>query len=249
MIVNSLYQFLFVMIFILSSGKVFSQIKNGRVIYTVSFNKEAALKELDSMHITDPFVRAGLKEYYEFADDVTMQLDFSEEYSRFHGERSLESDNAKTSAFMAIMSGLSSNTYVNLNTGEVYKDTDVLAGVLIKQPPLKWNLTRETKTIANYTCYKAMAIWEITTSSGERKHKLEAWYTPDIPLSLGPYLFTGLPGVILELHVPKQNLIFKAESLDLNPPVPEEVNFPDKKIISQEEADNILRGYLKDVKN
>ena len=59
-------------------------------------------------------------------------------------------------------------------------------------PPIKWNLKyKETKKIGKYTCKKATATFRGTN--------IEAYYTQEIPVSIGPYKFKGLPGLILEI--------------------------------------------------
>lgn len=56
-------------------------------------------------------------------------------------------------------------------------------------PKMKLKLSNEKKKIGNYECKKA------TTEFRGRKY--DAWYTEKIPVSLGPWKFNGLPGVIL----------------------------------------------------
>lgn len=59
-------------------------------------------------------------------------------------------------------------------------------------PKIQWNLKhKETKKINNYICKKATAFWRGT--------HLEAYYTGKIPVSIGPYKFKGLPGLIMEI--------------------------------------------------
>lgn len=57
-------------------------------------------------------------------------------------------------------------------------------------PDIKWTINSENKTIGNFTCIKAVGVF------GGRTY--EAWFTPQIPVSLGPYKLGGLPGMILE---------------------------------------------------
>lgn len=59
-------------------------------------------------------------------------------------------------------------------------------------PAVKWNITNETATRADYPCQKA------TTSYGDRDY--EAWFTFQIPIQDGPYKFSGLPGLIVEMY-------------------------------------------------
>lgn len=54
-----------------------------------------------------------------------------------------------------------------------------------------WEISEAKDTLFNYIIYKA------TCAYGGRK--FEAWFTPDIPVSEGPYKFYGLPGLILKI--------------------------------------------------
>lgn len=71
-----------------------------------------------------------------------------------------------------------------------------------KTPTLKWNIGTEKKKILNLDCIKA------TTSFAGRNYI--AWFTNDISVSDGPYKFTGLPGLILEINDTKNHYIHKA---------------------------------------
>lgn len=56
-------------------------------------------------------------------------------------------------------------------------------------PKWDWKLYEETRRVCGYVCHKAVAkhagrIWT-------------AWYTEEIPSNAGPWLFYGLPGLIL----------------------------------------------------
>lgn len=57
---------------------------------------------------------------------------------------------------------------------------------------ISWNMTGATKTIAEHTCHEAIGEFRGRTYS--------AWFTLDIPVSVGPFKFTGLPGLILEVN-------------------------------------------------
>lgn len=72
-------------------------------------------------------------------------------------------------------------------------------------PVIKWNLKyKETKKIGKYLCKKATAVFRGTD--------IEAYYTTEIPISVGPFKFKGLPGLILEvktLGINKQSWVVK----------------------------------------
>lgn len=56
-------------------------------------------------------------------------------------------------------------------------------------PKMIWKLFKESKKIKNYTCKKATTIF--------RGRTYEVWYTEKIPITIGPWKFNGLPGLIL----------------------------------------------------
>ena len=63
----------------------------------------------------------------------------------------------------------------------------------------KWELVDESKLINGYTCYKAISYKTNKNNSGLFRFKIEAWYTPELPVPFGPVEFNSLPGLILEL--------------------------------------------------
>ncbi len=75
-----------------------------------------------------------------------------------------------------------------------------------KQPSFNWKLENYTKEILGYNCKKATADF--------RGRKYTAWYTQDIPINNGPFLFNGLPGLIMEIEDRKDHYHFTAIALD-----------------------------------
>lgn len=65
---------------------------------------------------------------------------------------------------------------------------------------INWSIESEKKIIGNFSVQKA------TTNVMGRKWV--AWFCNDIPLPYGPYCFTGLPGLILEIYDDKLNYKF-----------------------------------------
>lgn len=69
-----------------------------------------------------------------------------------------------------------------------------MAGVYRYEEPLpnqKWEITGETSEKMGFRVTKA-----VTTFRGRR---WEAWFSEEIPLPYGPYVFGGLPGLIVEM--------------------------------------------------
>ncbi|MCL2511083.1 MAG: GLPGLI family protein [Bacteroidales bacterium] len=72
-------------------------------------------------------------------------------------------------------------------------------------PEINWQIHGDKKIIAGYSCQKA------TTKFRGREY--EAWFTFDIPVSDGPYKFTGLPGLILEIYDSQSHYSFKCTGI------------------------------------
>jgi GLPGLI family protein len=101
-----------------------------------------------------------------------------------------------------------------------------------------WKPGTEQRKIQGYICQSA------TMNKGDKK--ITAWFTPQIPVSMGPELFTGLPGLILAVDIDGQNVIL-ATSVDLNIPDMEKVKVPKEgQKTSQEEFDKILAEKVKE---
>ncbi len=64
----------------------------------------------------------------------------------------------------------------------------------------RWKLSQNKKSIHGFDC--RMAVLEIGG------YNYLAWYAPEISLKNGPFLFEGLPGLVLELECPSKNFIF-----------------------------------------
>ncbi len=85
-----------------------------------------------------------------------------------------------------------------------------------------WKIKSEIKEVAGYLCMLA------TTYDSLRNYSIEAWFTTDIPASVGPEEFMGLPGAILEVNIDEGVVLFTATSVTLNenqelPPLPKKV--------------------------
>lgn len=61
-----------------------------------------------------------------------------------------------------------------------------------KIPYIEWQIQNESKSILGYTCQKAIGQLY--------NREWTVWFTMDIPVSEGPWLLSGLPGLILEAN-------------------------------------------------
>jgi hypothetical protein len=80
-----------------------------------------------------------------------------------------------------------------------------------ERPEFAWKLTGEAAQFLGFPVYQAIATQDSTT--------LEAWFTPDIPVSAGPAQYGGLPGLILTLAVDSNRVVYTATAVDTTTPV------------------------------
>lgn len=71
---------------------------------------------------------------------------------------------------------------------------------------LKWKFTGRQKLILGHPCQEA-----VSNSGGKEEDGLTAWYTTDIPVSTGPQMLRGLPGMVLEGTIGKNVTITATE--------------------------------------
>lgn len=100
---------------------------------------------------------------------------------------------------------------------------------LVKEPlqKFKWTILDESKQIDNYKCRAAKTI----DANG---YEIKAWFAPEIPVSLGPGRYIGLPGLILEVKIGFKHYLAKRIQFSLD----SEINPPSTgRIMTREEYD------------
>ena len=103
---------------------------------------------------------------------------------------------------------------------------------------LEWKITDEIRTIANYKCRKA--VGRICDSV-----YVVAFYTDDIAVSGGPEMFGGLPGMILEIAIPRLYTTWIATKVEPESPKPQDYKAPEKgKKVTQKEMHDTLQESI-----
>ncbi|WP_426329196.1 GLPGLI family protein [Pedobacter sp. R-06] len=105
------------------------------------------------------------------------------------------------------------------NTNELYTDFSKKARVIRKPirgedfilkdtiPHLNWKIMHDVRQIAGYECRKAIAVINDSVT-------VVAFYSEEILLRGGPEGFTGLPGMILGLAIPRYNTTWFATKVE-----------------------------------
>lgn len=73
-------------------------------------------------------------------------------------------------------------------------------------PSMSWSLSTDTATICDYLCQKATCRW--------RGRNYVAWFSPQLPIKLGPWKFGGLPGLILKIYDTKHLYTWQAVAIE-----------------------------------
>ena len=107
-----------------------------------------------------------------------------------------------------------------------------------KIPYIEWQIQDESKSILGYTCQKAIGQLY--------NREWTVWFTMDIPVSEGPWLLEGLPGLILEAN--DADNIFHFTAIELGKDDALSVEPPTKKHIkcSREELMNYRKKFDED---
>ncbi|MCE7063644.1 GLPGLI family protein [Dyadobacter sp. CY326] len=106
-----------------------------------------------------------------------------------------------------------------------------------------WKVMNKIKEVAGYMCM--MAVTEDTI----KNQKITAWFADNIPVSGGPQMYGGLPGMILELDVNDGDIVTTAKEVKLRPVTGEELALPKKlkgKKINAAKYVELTSNHIKD---
>jgi GLPGLI family protein len=107
-------------------------------------------------------------------------------------------DNPMLNQFNTIFTDIKTKSSVDQK--KVFEQTYLIKDSTRK---IKWKITDETREIAGYTCRRANGIYLDSIY-------VVAFYTTRIPVAGGPESFSGLPGMILGVALPHENITWFA---------------------------------------
>ena len=115
------------------------------------------------------------------------------------------------------ISAESNTIYTDLSAGSIVMAKDAMGEqFLLKDSTrkIKWRIINETRDILGYNCIRANGLVSDSIY-------VVAYYTDKIRVSGGPELFSGLPGMILQLAIPHENVSWVATKIsDTAPATP-----------------------------
>lgn len=132
------------------------------------------------------------------------------------------------------------NNYDSIKTitqKQVFEKTYLLQDSLMN---IEWKITNETRTIAGFNCRKAVGRFMDTIYA-------VAFYTDEIIVPAGPEVYTGLPGLILGVALPRLNTTWFATKLELKESGSKDFAIPAKgKKINRKEMFKTIISATKD---
>lgn len=223
--------FIFSLSFMLSIG----QNRNSTITYDFSFSfSDDFYNQLDQTR------KNNFKEAERIAKLIEPKLVFNDSLAVFYSGEILDIDNKMALIIAKAFCKCKQKLFYRIKEKILYSESNEnpfhnCDQCLIYKPmSINWELYNESKFINNYLCYKATQ--NITYKSGEKEliNKVTAWYCPEIPYSIGPKGYGGLPGLIFELHEKEGS--YGIVSIELNNNDDMKIEIPKyKKLISHDE--------------
>jgi GLPGLI family protein len=185
-----------VLFFLILTSFVFSQ-QNICVEYKLDLTIDEDLQSKIDNGALGNFLLNSLEREIEISDDLTFSLVIQDTISRFYlsdmknsVEDKMENEFLFYSSYSGEMFYFGNKVYNYNKYSQIYVYTDYDSN---------WNISSETKTINDLVCYKATSTRTVINPKGVFNLPVVAWFCPEIPHSVGPIGFCGLPGLIVQL--------------------------------------------------
>ena len=249
---------------------VFSQEFQGMAVYeSKTSTNDFKARLADNKELT-PDMQKMIEDRMKMMFEKTFQLYFNRTASIYKEEEKLEAAGQNPGfRMMSNMMGAGGTFYKNTKDKTYTVDKEFLGKEFLIQdslPKMTWKTENETKQIGGYTCFKATAVRQASSTDfrnfrmkkpEEQKKESEgktnlldelnlpkeinitAWYTPEIPISQGPENYWGLPGLILEVNDGKTTILCSKVVLNLKDQI--EIKAPTKgEVITQKKYDDTV---------
>ena len=220
---------------------ILSQAQNteGRIVYleTLNLSIELSPEMQQYAHLIPTEQKTKMDLYFNDQESLYAKNTDPEETD----ENPFEEQDA-----MQIRIGMGANgsTYLNHKSNTLLKSEDLMGKQFLVQGDLEkpnWKIVGDQKEILGYNCILAQLQEDSTT--------INAWFTPEIPVQVGPSEFYGLPGAILAANFTsgEQKISLEAQSITLES-VADKIVVPEKgKKVTQEEFEEIMQKRMEEM--
>lgn len=236
-------------------------------------NSEGASENLKDSNIDTELLKQ-IQEQFQKGFNSVFELYFYNHQSKYQKQESLEPVKPNSGFSMTVTKdGDDHVLFKDIKKNETIEVTDFYSRTFYIKDSLtiqKWEIIQETKQIGDYLCIKAMQIIPVSKEALEaykkemeksnakktnfltplqpKEKRIEAWFTPQIPIGHGPSRYHGLPGLILELKVDKE--VFLATKIVLQSKDLKPIEFPKvKKALTQKEFAEMKKKKYESLQN
>jgi GLPGLI family protein len=253
-------------VFLLLSNKPQPQEFQGQAFYSSKANMEFGRWGARMSEAQKKQMQARLKNRLE----KTYVLNFNKEESLFNEEEKLDAMSGATDSWGKNFAR--GEQYKNVKENALVQNQEFYGKQFLVKDELQkfdWVMGKESKQIGQYMCFKASAIvpskelawfdfsWRNLRSQqpkedGEQPEinmtTIEAWYTPQIPVSHGPAEYWGLPGLILEVNTGNTTML--CTKIVMNPKDKLDVEAPSKgKEITKSAYQETIASKMKEMRD
>lgn len=135
-------------------------------------------------------------------------------------------------------------TYCNYESNTIADQREFMGKKFLIKDELtapSWKMTGNQKQVGKYICQEASYKKDSTT--------ILAYFTPQIPIAIGPSNYRGLPGAVLEVNIDNGQTVIVAKEVSLGKVPSDIIVEPTKgKKISNEDYDEIVEKKLKEMR-
>jgi len=206
--------FLFIFLLFSFCTLVFSQDNCIKVIYKVH---RSIINRNDSITSPQKFkIREGVNKNIA---NLKYELYCNSFKSLFFLEEKMELEENTYYKIASIIGG-KGHFYKNIKDKIKFKQSEISGhkfNILNDFNEYQWNITKETKIINGFLCYKATTTLQEYDYLRKRANTFspEAWFTTEISYPFGPNGFDGLPGLVLEASL-NSKTIYYATKIEYN---------------------------------
>jgi len=199
-------------------------ISSGNIEFEKSVNTYAIIKRLYGNRLDDSFLQQAFEQYKK----TQPQFKVLKSTLTFGNDKTLYTPGAPETVpggfFTVPMADQNNIIFTDMATKMVTAQKAVFEQIYLVKDTLrkiKWKVTDETRDIAGYSCRRANGLMMDSIY-------VVAFFATQIPVSGGPESFAGLPGMILEVALPHENVIWRATKVT-EAAIPENAVAPPKK--------------------
>lgn len=229
-------KYLFLMPVVLMPWLLSAQATQGEITFTETVQLRIDLPEGD----------AAMRKMIPSSQSVSTSLFFTENESLYKdkeaGEGTTDIRHEENGMDMQIKVMRPENKfYRDLENGRIVESREFMGRFFLideEAARQQWKLSGEQKTILGYPCQKA--VLQDTSRS------VQAWFSPQIPVSIGPGEFADLPGMILELSNGDRSVV--ATKIELKAVPKDGIEKPTKgKAVTKAEFKKIVDEKMKEM--